>query len=127
MHSILATIHGGVLELEEIPQGVQVLVRDYDCPDDEQETPYTETVWGSDQPKKKCVQVEYDLNYYGGDYSKVGTFAYLPLEVIDRCPGPHDDERLKAAFNILTGYDRVHIIHYSFDELYDEEGNEWED
>ena len=37
-------------------------------------------------PPKKCVRVEYDMDYWGGDYSKVGQFAYVPFEVIDRLP-----------------------------------------
>ena len=76
------------------------------------------------EPMRKCVQVEYDLNYWGGDYSKVGDYAYLPHEVIDRLPGKDNDKRLKLAFAVLVD-DPRHIIHYTFDEVFDQDGNEW--
>ena len=73
---------------------------------------------------KKCVQVEYDLHYSGGDYSSVGNYAYIPHEVIDRLPGKDMDRKLRTVFTVLVG-DSHHIIHYTFDEVYDQEGNEW--
>ena len=77
---------------------------------------------------KPCVRVEYDLNYAGGDYNKVGDFAYIPLDAISAIPGRlAGDERLKAAFQIITGYNPIHIVHYTFDEVYDQDGNEWKD
>jgi hypothetical protein len=72
---------------------------------------------------RQHVQVEYDLSYYGGDYHKVGQFAYLPLDEIDRSTG-NEDEQLKTVFKKLVG-DPVHIVHYSFDILYDGDGHEW--
>ncbi len=72
----------------------------------------------------KCVRVEYDLDYWGGDYSKVGQFAYIPQEVIDRLPGKNPDRKLRTAFTVLVG-DPRHIIHYTFDETFDQDGNEW--
>jgi hypothetical protein len=76
------------------------------------------------EPPKKCVRVEYDLNYRGGDYDKVGTFAYIPLDAIDRLPGNSPGKKLKTAFTVLVG-DPRHIVHYTFDEVYDQDGNEW--
>ena len=78
------------------------------------------------EPRRKCVRVEYDLDYWGGDYSKVGQFVYVPHEVIDRLPGTHIDKKLKTAFTVLVG-DPRHIVHYTFDEVYDQDGNEWRD
>jgi hypothetical protein len=87
--------------------------------------------------RQKCVQVEYDETYFGGDYSKVGEYAHIPHDVLDRCPswglidpvkghaGAPEEQRLKYAFYILTGIDPKHIIHYTFDEVYDQFGNEW--
>jgi hypothetical protein len=76
------------------------------------------------RPPKKCVRVEYDLNFWGGDYSGVGQFAYVPLETIDRLPGDDPDGKLKTAFTVLVG-DPRHIVHYTFDEPTDQDGNEW--
>ena len=76
------------------------------------------------EPPKVCVRVEYDLNYWGGDYSKVGQFAYIPHEVIDRLPGKDHDKKLKTAFTVLVG-DPRHIVHYTWDEPTDQDGNEW--
>jgi len=79
-------------------------------------------------PRQRCVRVEYDLRYSGGDYQKVGDFAYIPLNIIDAVRGNlTDDERLKAAFRATTGHDPIHIVHYTFDEVYDENGNPWDE
>ncbi|MCP3685255.1 MAG: hypothetical protein GY861_21545 [bacterium] len=63
----------------------------------------------------RCIRVEYDLNYFGGGYSNVGNFVYVPLFSIDRVG-------LKNAFELATGYDSCHIIHYCYDEIYSLEG-----
>ena len=76
------------------------------------------------EPPKKCIRIEYDLNYRGGDYDKVGKFAYIPLDNIDRLPGSSPGKKLKTAFMVLVG-DPIHIVHYTFDEVYDQDGNEW--
>jgi len=62
-----------------------------------------------------CIRVEYDLAFCGGDYNKVGDFAYIPVANIGR--------NVEAAFEKQTGHKRVHIIHYSEDERYDSQGN----
>jgi hypothetical protein len=74
----------------------------------------------------KCVRVEYDLDYYGGDYSKVGQFAYIPHAVVDKLTGMDMDKKLARAFEMLVG-DPRHIIHFTWDEAYDQDGNEWKD
>ena len=80
------------------------------------------------QPPRACLRIEYDLEYRGGDYSKVGRFAYVPLDAIGAVPGSlTGDERVRAAFQILTGFDPAHIVHYTFDEVFDQDGNEWKD
>ena len=82
----------------------------------------------TERSRKPCVRVEYDLNYAGGDYDKVGIFAFIPLAAIGAVPGMlTGDERLKAAFQIITCCDPIHIVHYTFDEVYDQDGNEWKD
>jgi hypothetical protein len=63
------------------------------------------------------IRVEYDLNYAGGDYSQVGDFAYVPADCGD----------VEEEFEKVTGYDRIHMIHYSPDELYDEQHDLIED
>jgi len=76
------------------------------------------------EPPKRCIRVEYDLNYQGGDYDKVGNFAYIPLDNIDRQSGKDFDKKLKTAFAVLVG-DPIHIVHFTFDQVYDQDGNEW--
>ena len=61
---------------------------------------------------KPFIQVEYDPEYSGGNYSKVGQFAYIPADVKD----------VEKAFEEQTGYPRSCMIHYSPDELYTEDG-----
>jgi hypothetical protein len=83
------------------------------------------------QPKlsrtpNKCVRVEYDPNHWGSDYSKVGQFVYIPHEVIDRLNGKDQDEDLRTAFKVLVG-DPRHIVHYTWDEPTDQDGNEWKE
>ena len=67
---------------------------------------------------KPHFQVEYDSNYYGGDYDKVGKFVYIPMDLIDVYGSP------ERAFEKVTGKDSVHIVNFTIDEIYDSEGNE---
>ncbi len=78
------------------------------------------------EPARKCVRVEWDPEYHGGEYAKVGRFAYIPHEVIDRLPGDDMDSKLRMAFAALIS-DPRHVIHYTFDEVFDQHGNEWKD
>ena len=66
--------------------------------------------------KRPYVRVEYDLNYLGGDYSDVGTFAYVPLMICEKLG-------VEQAFATFCKVDAAHIIHYTLDELYDNDGN----
>lgn len=72
-------------------------------------------------------QVEYDLNYWGGDYNKVGEFFLVPQSVVDAIQAGnvgnyYDDESLPAAFTQVTGWDHHHVINYNLDELKDHNG-----
>lgn len=60
----------------------------------------------------RFIQVEYDVNYTGGNYSAVGDFAYL--EMVDGLCEDSVEER----FEKQTGASRENIVSYSFDELY---------
>jgi len=68
----------------------------------------------------RFIRVEYDRNYVGGDYSGVGDSALIPTYLLDRMS-------VEDAFQKVTDYDPMHIIHYSEDELYDIYGNLVED
>jgi hypothetical protein len=58
------------------------------------------------------IQVEYDPEFAGGNYSKVGQFAYIPA----------NEKDIETAFEKQTGYPKSCIIHYCPDELYTEKG-----
>lgn len=60
---------------------------------------------------KKYIEVEYDKEYYGGDYNGVGDFILVPYK-----------KNIEREFEKLTGLNRKHIIHYSCDELYNKDG-----
>lgn len=70
-----------------------------------------------------CVRVEYDLAYWGGDYAGVGKFIYIPMALVDSMRGATtEDDLVDMASRKLTHQDSAHIIHYSLDELYDQDG-----
>jgi len=76
------------------------------------------------------IQVEWDPDYYGGDYGGVGSFTYIPVTDLDSL----DEDTICEAFEEEEGVDRQRIIHYSTDELYtaagdpyEEEDEEWEE
>jgi hypothetical protein len=75
----------------------------------------------TNDPPGACIQVEYDLEYSGGDYSDTGDFAYVPCSLADRLGS------IEAAFERHTGHSRIHIVHYSPDELYTADGEPLED
>ena len=52
-------------------------------------------------------EVEYDLGYSGGEYSKVGETVVVLAA---------NDDGVEAAFKKKTGHDPVHIVHFSFGE-----------
>lgn len=63
-------------------------------------------------PDKYChipYEVEYDLNYTGGNYSSVGRFVTVSSPAMGLVP---------KLFKQQTGIDPIHIIHYeASDEL----------
>lgn len=60
-----------------------------------------------------CRKVEYDLNFFGGDYSGVGSMVYIPND---------EDLDIHEMFRRMTGIDPVHIIHIPLDETYTIDG-----
>lgn len=82
----------------------------------------------SEVPSIKCVKVEYDKKYFGGDYKDVGEFTFIPFNLIDVIKNPNgkavmkDEKALKIAFKRMTGLDHRNIIHFSFDEPVDQFG-----
>lgn len=69
-----------------------------------------------------CYRVEWDYSYWGGDYSSVGRFTYIPVEVYERF---HHD--MQKAFNHVTGENPLHIIHWSEDEFFTRDGQRLDD
>ncbi len=63
-----------------------------------------------------CLEVEYDEEHRGGDYSGVGKKVMLPVSLIDEMGNISSDE-VGSAFNKVTGLDPIHIVHYSNEEV----------
>lgn len=68
------------------------------------------------------VQVEYDTNFYGGDYAGRGQLVYVPEALIDLVGGD-----VGAAFAKLARIDAVHMIGYTGDERFDVDGEPLEE
>ena len=66
------------------------------------------------------IRVEYDIDYFGGDYAKIGKFAFIPEAL---CPAVYNT--VEEAFEACTGIPRQHVIHYSSDERFFPDGTEW--
>lgn len=64
-------------------------------------------------------RIEYDPDYWGGDYNGVGQFAFIP-EGLEFALNS-----VEEAFEKVTGVDRQHIVHYSTDERFRPDGVEW--
>jgi hypothetical protein len=73
-------------------------------------------VHGEAQPVPAFIRVEWDRNYSGGDYNGVGEFAFLPEDGLT-------EDNLKQRFQEQTNFAPCRIIHYSFDETYDADGD----
>lgn len=71
--------------------------------------------------KTEHIKVEFDLNYSGGEYSGVGATVLIPVSNLAL---DEKDWNVEAAFEKQTGYSRIHIIHYTLDDIFDEKG-EW--
>ena len=65
---------------------------------------------------EKFIQVEYDEEFVGDNYSGVGKFALVKVCDIDRLGS------VEKAFEETSGIGQIHIIHYSEDDLYDSRG-----
>lgn len=77
-----------------------------------------------------CMRIEYDPNYAGGEYADVGLFLHVPLSYIDKIKGDStnpdaDETAMHVAFEKMTGLAPVRIVHYTFDDLYHESGEDW--
>ena len=59
----------------------------------------------------KFIKVEYDPEYTGGDYPKIGEMGLLPL---DEC----ETRGVDVTFYRWMDLDPIHIIHYNLDEHY---------
>lgn len=66
----------------------------------------------ADKQERPHIRVEYDTRYFGGGYTGVGDFVYIPLETISKT------HSVEEAFTAQTGLPRVHIIHFCPDELW---------
>lgn len=68
------------------------------------------------------VQVEYDTNFYGGNYVGHGERVYVPEALIDLAGGD-----VAAAFAQLTRVDAVHMVGYTRHERFDADGEPLEE
>lgn len=68
------------------------------------------------------VCVEYDMNFYGGNYSSVGENVYVPESLIDLMDGD-----VAAAFAKFTRIDAVHMVSYVSDQRFDGNGEPFEE
>jgi hypothetical protein len=75
------------------------------------------------------IRVEYDPLYIGGDYNGVGRFVLIPLSLVDDYAkaDPDGDDGVELAFTKITKQDCTHIVHYTLDELYNQDGELIED
>jgi len=70
------------------------------------------------------IRVEYDTAYTGGNYNGVGEFAYIPLSLVEAFAEQDQDgdDCVELAFTKITKLDSMHIIHYTMDEQYNQDG-----
>jgi hypothetical protein len=73
----------------------------------------------ADNKEGPFIKFEYDQHYFGGNYSHVGQFRYVPAGL---CRALDSYER---AFQLHTSIDPRHIITRYEDEEFDENGNPW--
>lgn len=59
-----------------------------------------------------CIEVEYDENYRGGDYTGVGQKVMIPVSLIDEL-GNISTDNVGIAFSKMTRLHPIHIVHYS--------------
>lgn len=63
------------------------------------------------------VQVEFDPNFYGGNYAGMGDHVYVPEALVDLMDGD-----VGAAFAKFTRIDAVHMVGYTSDQRFDADG-----
>lgn len=61
----------------------------------------------ADSEPQPVYKVEYDFDYWGGEYDKVGQFAEIQ---------PDPGESVEHAFHRITGINRLHVVHYEAKE-----------
>lgn len=65
-------------------------------------------------------KIEFDLNYEGGDYDKVGSFIYIPESFASKF------ENIQEAFSAFSLYSSIHIICTYEDDRVTSDGDEYE-
>ena len=73
--------------------------------------------------KNHHIRVEYDPLFCGGDYNGTGRFALIPLDLIEKFNAESEGDGVDLAFSKTTKIDSMHIVSYSMNELFDENGN----
>lgn len=71
------------------------------------------------------LRVEWSPEFWGeGDFHGETQVAYIPLSMIEQvaASGASGDDGVDIAFGKVTHQDPIHILSYTFDEVYDEEG-----
>jgi hypothetical protein len=70
------------------------------------------------------IRVEYDPLYTGGDYEGVGQVVFIPLSLIEELANQDQDgdDGVELAFTKQTTMDCMHIISYTLDEHYNQDG-----
>ena len=107
-----------LLDIEEVSSCVgeiEIKLRELNG-DDDPEPEYEEDLG-------KCFPVEWDRGYTGGNYNGAGDIAYVPFKLLDG--KGEESEQVARAFAAHEGVSSCHIVHYTFDEVYDSEGEEW--
>lgn len=66
-------------------------------------------------------KIEFDLNFFGGDYSNVGDFVYIPEDFVDQ------HQSIESAFVAFTDHSEKHIVCTYEDERVDADGNNIEE
>lgn len=61
---------------------------------------------------EECIEVEYDEEYSGGNYSGVGKKVMIPWRIVDEIGCVSKDD-VNEAFQKVTGLNPIHIVHYS--------------
>lgn len=73
-------------------------------------------------PDHPHVRVEFDRNFYGGNYGALGEHVFVPEALIDVMDGD-----VAAAFAKFTRIDAIHMVGYAGDERFDADGQPLEE